>query len=54
MKPTQLVESRLALGLTQKQLAHKLGFSINGNVTIGRYESGRAKPNKRYLNHYHH
>lgn len=52
MTPTQLIESRLALGLSQKQLANILGFGKGGNTQIGIYENGRAKPNKRYLNQY--
>jgi DNA-binding transcriptional regulator YiaG len=44
--PTIFKESREKLGLTQKELAEKLGVTL---LTIHNWEHGRTKPNKSVL-----
>lgn len=50
MTPAELLESRLKLGLSQEQLADKMGFGRGGRDRVSLYETGKVKPNKRYLN----
>lgn len=40
MTPDELKTKRLALGLTQEQLAHKIGYTVR---QINKYEAGKAK-----------
>ena len=44
MTPQRFKEIRKELGLTQVELAKKLGLATNGNVTIRRIETEKANP----------
>ena len=52
MTPAELLESRLELGLSQKQIADKMGFGRGGRDRVSMYETDKLKPNKLYLNHF--
>lgn len=43
MTPEQVRELRQRLGLSQEQMAHRLGTSLQ---TVHRWESGKSKPSQ--------
>ena len=43
MTPDEIIEKREALGLTQAQLAHRIGVS---HTTVWRWEAGQSSPSR--------